>query len=83
MGSHVKCREHSERHFECCIRQSLPIRPKPELYIGVAVDEQVKPETIGGTWYPERLSPETLVSEQIVCLRDSALERDGVSCEVP
>jgi acetyl esterase/lipase len=36
---------------------------KPELYTGVAVDEIIKPETIGGTWYPKRFSPEIVIPE--------------------
>lgn len=29
---------------------------RPELYTGVAVDKEVKPETIGGTWFPKRFN---------------------------
>lgn len=36
---------------------------KSKLYTGVAVDKKVKPETIGGTWYPKRFSTETAVPE--------------------
>lgn len=36
---------------------------KPKLYAGVTVDEKIKPETIGGTWYPRRLSPSIVISE--------------------
>ncbi|KAJ5111186.1 alpha/beta-hydrolase [Penicillium argentinense] len=36
---------------------------RPELYTGVAVDKEVKPETIGGTWYPKRFSSDTIIPE--------------------
>jgi Esterase/lipase len=36
---------------------------KPELYTGVAVDEEIKPETIGGTWYPRRFSSDIVTPE--------------------
>lgn len=45
-------------------RRFVLVEPaKPELYTGVTVDEKIKPETIGGTWYPRRFSPEIVVPE--------------------
>lgn len=35
----------------------------PEAYYGVAEDNDVWPETIGGTWYPNRFSSDTIVPE--------------------
>lgn len=59
-------------------RPSLSLRPRlegerfvlvepaePELYSGVAVDKLVKPETIGGTWFPKRFSPGIVVPEDL------------------
>ncbi|KAJ5986939.1 hypothetical protein N7451_011304 [Penicillium sp. IBT 35674x] len=34
---------------------------KSELYTGVANDKDIKPETIGGTWFPERFTPGTVI----------------------
>lgn len=36
---------------------------KSELYTGVAVDNEIEPETIGGTWYPNCFSPGTVIPE--------------------
>jgi acetyl esterase/lipase len=58
------------------VRPSLSLKPhlegerfvlvepaKPKLYTGVAVDETVEPETIGGTWYPRLFPPGTIIPE--------------------
>lgn len=42
---------------------------KPELYAGIALDKEVKPETIGGTWFPRQFStPGDLHEDQLVVL---------------
>lgn len=42
---------------------------KSKLYTGVAVDEKIEPETIGGTWYPKRFSPGVVIpKDQYVVL---------------
>lgn len=44
--------------------QFVQIPPaNPDLYTGVVVDEEIKPETIGGTWYPTPYSSETTLPE--------------------
>lgn len=35
----------------------------PEMYSGVAMDNDIRPETIGGTWYPNLFTPDTIVPE--------------------
>lgn len=35
----------------------------PELYTGVALDQKVKPETIGGTWFPKPFSSNSALPE--------------------
>ena len=37
--------------------------PSPDLYTGVVVDEEVKPETVGATWYPVPYSSEATLPE--------------------
>lgn len=54
---------------DCRMRPSLSLKPRlerkrfalmeparPEVYTGVAVDKEVKPETIGATWFPKPFS---------------------------
>ncbi|KAJ5220415.1 hypothetical protein N7468_009619 [Penicillium chermesinum] len=36
---------------------------RPELYTGIAQDKEVKPEVIGGTWYPKRLPSDFTIPE--------------------
>lgn len=44
--------------------QFVQIPPaNPDLYTGVVVDEEIKPETNGGTWYPTPYSSETTLPE--------------------
>lgn len=58
------------------MRPSLSLKPRrehdrfiliqpadPELYKGVAEDDDVKPEMIGGTWYPKPFPPDTVLPE--------------------
>lgn len=60
----------------CRIRPSLTLRPglerdrfvliepsNPEFYTGIAQDKIVKPEVIGGTWYPKRLPADFIIPE--------------------
>lgn len=60
----------------CHAKPSLSLKPRlegerfavveparPELYTGVALDKQVKPETIGGTWFPRPFSAEADLAE--------------------
>lgn len=60
----------------CRIKPSLSLRPglerdrfiliepsKPELYKGIAQDKEVKPETVGATWYPKRLPVDFIIPE--------------------
>ncbi|PLB54049.1 alpha/beta-hydrolase [Aspergillus steynii IBT 23096] len=35
----------------------------PDLYSGVATDKHIKPDRIGGTWYPEPYTPQTSLRE--------------------
>lgn len=35
----------------------------PETYSGVAKDDKISPETIGGTWYPTRFTSDTIIPE--------------------
>lgn len=61
---------------DCRMRPSVSSKPhlegkrfaliepgRPELYTGVALDKQVKPETIGGTWFPRPFSADANISE--------------------
>ncbi|KAJ5620600.1 hypothetical protein N7510_004584 [Penicillium lagena] len=34
-----------------------------ELYTGVALDPKIEPEILGGTWYPKRFSPDSVIPE--------------------
>ncbi|KAJ5594225.1 uncharacterized protein N7459_000433 [Penicillium hispanicum] len=58
------------------VRPSLSLRPwregkrfvliepaDSEVYTGMAVDDEIQPETIGGTWYPKLFTPDTTIPD--------------------